>query len=299
MSYQVSSNPEIDVPAKPKRRLYPNNIVDFETWMPPRKRAKTEEEKEIRKLQRVLRNRRSSRQSRDKKQRYVSMLEKHCSLMRQIIEELRYKLNIGSLISEKETWNAYLELQKHDFLSASPSDVMTATSNNDAGSTSRLNAKQNNVSTTGEEVKTPPESSLGEKIQIGTKLDSSEVQNTVVRSIEQIYPSNYSCSAKSILPYIHSPDCESDSCKNTIAESTPVSLGTSISENFNNKSTREGFVSNTMMPWFLFPPECQSPNLNFNNNYFILGDIEDTHTNVEKLKNKDQCDHNALWKGSY
>ncbi|KAL3230404.1 hypothetical protein RNJ44_00853 [Nakaseomyces bracarensis] len=299
MSYQVSSNPEIDVSAKAKRRLYPNNIVDFETWMPPRKRAKTEEEKEIRKLQRILRNRRSSRQSRDKKQRYVVMLEKHFSLMRQIIEELRYKLNIGSLISEKETWNTYLELQKHDFLSASPSDIMTATSNSDADSTSRLNAKQNNVSTTGGEVKTLPESSLGEKIQMGTKLDSSEVKNTMVRSIEQIYPSNYSCSAKSSLPYIHSPDCESDNCKSTIDEPTPVSLGTSISDNFNNESTREGFVSNTMMPWFFFPSECQSTNLNFDNNYFILGDIGDTHTNEEKLERKGQNDHNALWKGLY
>ncbi|KAL3230854.1 Transcriptional activator HAC1 [Nakaseomyces bracarensis] len=299
MSSRITTNSNKNASAKQMNGMYPKDIVDFDTWMPPRKRAKTEEEKEIRKLQRVLRNRRSSRQSRDKKRRHVDMLEKHCSVMRKIIEELQYKLNIGSLISEKETWNTYLKLQQHDFLSSSPLDVRTFVSEINTGSTSRLDARYNNESTILEENKRFPESTLEEKSQTGTNIEGIDFQSTMIRGVEQLTPLDYGYSAQSSLPSIQSPDCESDNCKNTIAESTPVSLGTSISENFNNKSTREGFVSNTMMPWFFFPPECQSTNLNFDNKYLNPDGFEGANTNEDSLGKREESDHNFLFKDLY
>lgn len=45
--------------------------------LPPRKRAKTQEEKEQRRIERILRNRRAAHASREKKRRHVELLETH------------------------------------------------------------------------------------------------------------------------------------------------------------------------------------------------------------------------------
>ncbi|KAL3228646.1 Transcriptional activator HAC1 [Nakaseomyces bracarensis] len=295
MVYSISTNSSKGVAAKQMSALNTMSMVDFESWMPPRKRAKTEEEKEIRNLQRVLRNRRSSRQSRNKKRRYVAMLEKHCSVMRRVIEDLRYKLNIGSLISDKENWKAYLQLQQHHFLSSSPSDTVISTSNRNSDSTSRLVTRESINSTIGEENKMFTESSLGANLQIRTQLDSSEFQSKIVRDVEKITASDNDNSVHSI----NSLDCESDIFNNTIHELTPVSLASSLSEKFNIYSIQEELDSYTPLSRFFFPSECQSTNLDFDNKFYTLDAFEDTNINEESLKNKGQNDHNALYKGLY
>lgn len=49
--------------------------VSFKSTLPPRKRAKTEEEKEQRRVERILRNRRAAHASREKKRKHVEYLE--------------------------------------------------------------------------------------------------------------------------------------------------------------------------------------------------------------------------------
>ncbi|KAL3237634.1 Transcriptional activator HAC1 [Nakaseomyces bracarensis] len=295
MAYPISKNSSRGVAAKQMSVLNTMSMVDFESWMPPRKRAKTEEEKEIRNLQRVLRNRRSSRQSRDKKRRYVAMLEKHCSVMRKVIEDLRYKLNIGSLISDKENWKAYLQLQQHHFLSSSPPDTIISKFNRNSDSTSRLVTRESINSTIGEENKMFTESSSGAKSQIGTQVDSSEFQSKIVRGIEQITASENDYSVQSI----NSLYCKSDIFNNTIPELTPVSLASSLTEKFNNYSIQEELNSYTPLSPFFFPSECQATNLDFENKFYTLDAFEDANINEESLKNKGQNDHNALYKGLY
>lgn len=53
------------------------SLVDshFKTSLPPRKRAKTDEEKEQRRVERILRNRRAAHASREKKRKHVEYLE--------------------------------------------------------------------------------------------------------------------------------------------------------------------------------------------------------------------------------
>lgn len=48
---------------------------NFKSSLPPRKRAKTEEEKEQRRVERILRNRRAAHASREKKRKHVEYLE--------------------------------------------------------------------------------------------------------------------------------------------------------------------------------------------------------------------------------
>lgn len=48
---------------------------NFKTSLPPRKRAKTDEEKEQRRVERILRNRRAAHASREKKRKHVEYLE--------------------------------------------------------------------------------------------------------------------------------------------------------------------------------------------------------------------------------
>lgn len=51
--------------------------ANFKTSLPPRKRAKTQEEKEQRRVERILRNRRAAHASREKKRKHVEYLESY------------------------------------------------------------------------------------------------------------------------------------------------------------------------------------------------------------------------------
>lgn len=50
---------------------------NFKTCLPPRKRAKTKEEKEQRRIERILRNRKAAHASREKKRKHVEFLESY------------------------------------------------------------------------------------------------------------------------------------------------------------------------------------------------------------------------------
>lgn len=62
--------------------------ADFKSTLPPRKRAKTVEEKEQRRIERVLRNRKAAHQSREKKRLHVQNLEEKCGLLEEILSQL-------------------------------------------------------------------------------------------------------------------------------------------------------------------------------------------------------------------
>lgn len=52
-----------------------NDAVAFNSTLPPRKRARTKEEKEQRRIERILRNRRAAHLLREKKKKYIEFLE--------------------------------------------------------------------------------------------------------------------------------------------------------------------------------------------------------------------------------
>ncbi|SCU79099.1 LAME_0A07206g1_1 [Lachancea meyersii CBS 8951] len=59
--------------------------VNFKSTLPPRKRAKTKEEKEQRRIERILRNRRAAHQSREKKRLHLQHLERKAALLEEIL----------------------------------------------------------------------------------------------------------------------------------------------------------------------------------------------------------------------
>ncbi|KAG9244627.1 hypothetical protein BJ878DRAFT_420972 [Calycina marina] len=69
--------PEGDSGKKPvkKRKSWGQQLPEPKTNLPPRKRAKTEDEKEQRRVERVLRNRRAAQSSRERKRQEVEALE--------------------------------------------------------------------------------------------------------------------------------------------------------------------------------------------------------------------------------
>lgn len=74
--------------------------ANFKSTLPPRKRAKTKEEKEQRRIERILRNRKAAHASREKKRKHVEFLESYVlDLEKQL--QLVNKLNT-SLLSKYE-----------------------------------------------------------------------------------------------------------------------------------------------------------------------------------------------------
>lgn len=64
---------------------------DFKTTLPPRKRAKTQEEKEQRRIQRIMRNRRAARKSRERKRLHMESMEMKLKLYDEIFNSLNIK----------------------------------------------------------------------------------------------------------------------------------------------------------------------------------------------------------------
>lgn len=61
---------------------------DFKTSLPPRKRAKTKEEKEQRRIERILRNRKAAHHSREKKRMHLQLLEHKCDVMERLLASI-------------------------------------------------------------------------------------------------------------------------------------------------------------------------------------------------------------------
>jgi transcriptional activator HAC1 len=63
--------------------------TSFKSSLPPRKRAKTKEEKEQRRVERILRNRRAAHASREKKRKHVEYLENYVVQLEQNLSKLQ------------------------------------------------------------------------------------------------------------------------------------------------------------------------------------------------------------------
>ncbi|KAH3903008.1 uncharacterized protein SCODWIG_03190 [Saccharomycodes ludwigii] len=59
--------------------------ADFKSTLPPRKRAKTKEEKEQRRIERILRNRKAAHKSRERKRQQLTYLSEKCNILEKIL----------------------------------------------------------------------------------------------------------------------------------------------------------------------------------------------------------------------
>ena len=75
----------------------------FKSTLPPRKRAKTQEEKEQRKIERILRNRRAAHASREKKRKHVEYLENYVLKLEENLTKLTNNYNcVFNLLSQDQ-----------------------------------------------------------------------------------------------------------------------------------------------------------------------------------------------------
>lgn len=90
-----SKRKSIDIPA------------NFKSTLPPRKRAKTHEEREQRRVERVLRNRKAAHQSREKKRIHLKFLEDKCALLERILAQINLK---DTFKDQPENWQLVQQL---------------------------------------------------------------------------------------------------------------------------------------------------------------------------------------------
>ncbi|KAF3021392.1 transcription factor that binds to CRE motif [Neopestalotiopsis sp. 37M] len=88
---EVAETPEDDSEKKTtkKRKSWGQVLPEPKTNLPPRKRAKTEDEKEQRRVERVLRNRRAAQSSRERKRQEVEALEKRNKELEALLDSHR------------------------------------------------------------------------------------------------------------------------------------------------------------------------------------------------------------------
>ncbi|MCJ1286423.1 hypothetical protein MMC26_005768 [Xylographa opegraphella] len=98
-SYKCSSKEDDKQPTK-KRKSWGQELPTPKTNLPPRKRAKTEDEKEQRRIERVLRNRQAAQSSRERKRQEVEKLEGE----KYAIERQNYMLKQRILAVEHEKY---------------------------------------------------------------------------------------------------------------------------------------------------------------------------------------------------
>jgi transcriptional activator HAC1 len=87
-----SPTPQPEQSGKKKRKAWGQPIPDFKVVLPPRKRAKTAEEKEQRKNERVIRNRKAADKSRQRQKAAVAELEVKTTHMEVELAQLRAKV---------------------------------------------------------------------------------------------------------------------------------------------------------------------------------------------------------------
>ena len=93
-------NKDSDSPRKSgkKRKSWGQVLPEPKTNLPPRKRAKTDDEKEQRRVERVLRNRRAAQSSRERKRVEVEALEKRNE---ELEEQLQHARNTNIMLAEE------------------------------------------------------------------------------------------------------------------------------------------------------------------------------------------------------
>lgn len=72
-----------------------NLDASFKSTLPPRKRAKTKEEKEQRRVERILRNRRAAHASREKKRKHVEYLESYVLKLEDNLSKLQGNFDLA------------------------------------------------------------------------------------------------------------------------------------------------------------------------------------------------------------
>ncbi|CCD26089.2 transcription factor HAC1 NDAI_0G03120 [Naumovozyma dairenensis CBS 421] len=82
--------------------------TDFKSTLPPRKRAKTKEEKEQRRIERILRNRKAAHQSREKKRLHLKFLEQKCQIMENLLSRIDADV-LQNLVATDSTGTSILE----------------------------------------------------------------------------------------------------------------------------------------------------------------------------------------------
>ncbi|MCJ1391909.1 hypothetical protein MMC18_004776 [Xylographa bjoerkii] len=107
-SYKSSSREDDKKPTK-KRKSWGQELPTPKTNLPPRKRAKTEDEKEQRRIERVLRNRQAAQSSRERKRQEVEKLEGE----KYSIERQNYMLKQRLLAVEHEKYALRQQLAKY------------------------------------------------------------------------------------------------------------------------------------------------------------------------------------------
>ncbi|KAL2075980.1 hypothetical protein VTL71DRAFT_923 [Oculimacula yallundae] len=101
----MAGTPAPDKKPVKKRKSWGQQLPEPKTNLPPRKRAKTEDEKEQRRVERVLRNRRAAQSSRERKRQEVEALEAQKFAVEQTNQDLMRRL------ADAEAKNALLERQ--------------------------------------------------------------------------------------------------------------------------------------------------------------------------------------------
>ncbi|KAG0640072.1 hypothetical protein HOY80DRAFT_866059, partial [Tuber brumale] len=89
---EVTENKPAEKQVKKKRRSWGEDLPIPTTNLPPRKRAKTAEEKEQRRIERVLRNRAAAQSSRERKQKEVEAMEEERSRLAESNAQLSARL---------------------------------------------------------------------------------------------------------------------------------------------------------------------------------------------------------------
>ncbi|KAI2632908.1 hypothetical protein GGS21DRAFT_491412 [Xylaria nigripes] len=109
-SPQTATSTETEKKPVKKRKSWGQVLPEPKTNLPPRKRAKTEDEKEQRRVERVLRNRRAAQSSRERKRQEVEALEqrnaaleaalleqqKQCMVLMEEVSQLRRNVGVVS-----------------------------------------------------------------------------------------------------------------------------------------------------------------------------------------------------------
>lgn len=96
-----------------KRKSWGQQLPEPKTNLPPRKRAKTEDEKEQRRVERVLRNRRAAQSSRERKRQEVEALEAEKQAIEQRNRDLEMRL------ADAQAKNALLQRELEQYTGSS------------------------------------------------------------------------------------------------------------------------------------------------------------------------------------
>lgn len=100
--------------------------TDFKTSLPPRKRARTQEEKEQRRIERILRNRKAAHHSREKKRAHLEELEHKCEVMERLLASID---DLDAVVGDngRESLLKYRNLMGNGFQTGQSSPVAALT----------------------------------------------------------------------------------------------------------------------------------------------------------------------------